>query len=84
MCVNEDEEETIDPQNILDELKNLYSGLYKKRSTKTEQAYMQYLADINPPSLSEENQKQCKGKLTIKETWNSIASVKNGKFDWIF
>ena len=57
MCLNEDEEETTDPQKVLDELKNLYSGLYKKRSTKTEQAYMQYLADINTPNLSEENKK---------------------------
>ena len=40
MYLNEDEEETIDPQNILDELKNLYSHLYNKRSTKTEQTCM--------------------------------------------
>ena len=36
MCLNEDEEETTDPQKILDEFKKFYSGLYKKRSTKTE------------------------------------------------
>ena len=67
MCLNEDEEETTDPQKILDELKNLYSGLYKKRSTKTEQECMQYLANINTPNLSEEKQKQCEGKLTLNE-----------------
>ena len=59
MCLNEDEEETTDRQKILDELKNFYSGLYKERSTKTKQACMQYLADINTPNLSEEKQKQC-------------------------
>ena len=79
MCLKEDEEETTDPQKILDELKNFYSGLYKKRSTKTEQACMQYLADINTPNLSEEKQKQCEGKLTLKEIWDSLVSMKNRK-----
>ena len=67
------------PKKILDELKNFYSGLYKKRFTKTEQACMQYLAYKNTPKLSEEKQKQCEGKLTLKEIWNSFASMKNGK-----
>ena len=34
MFLNEDEKGTTDPQKNLDELKNFYSGLYKKRSTK--------------------------------------------------
>ena len=79
MCLNEDEKETTDPQKLLDELKIFYSGLYKKRSTKAEQACMQYLADINTPNLSEEKQKQCEGKLTLKEIWDSLVSMKNGK-----
>ena len=79
MCLNEDEEETTDSQNILDELKSLYSGLYKKRFTKTEQECIQYLSDINTPNLSEEKQKQCEGKLTLKEIRDSLVSVKNGK-----
>ena len=79
MCLNEDEEETTDPQKILDELKKFCSGLYKKRSTKTEQACMRYLADINTPNLSEEKQQQREGKLIIKEIWDSLASMKNGK-----
>ena len=40
---------------------------------------MQYLADINTPNLSEEKQKQCEGKLTLKEIWDSLVSMKNGK-----
>ena len=40
---------------------------------------MQYLADINTPNLSEEKQKQCEGKLTLKEIWDSLVSTKNGK-----
>ena len=40
---------------------------------------MQYLADIKTSNLSEEKQKQCEGKLTLKEIWDSLASMKNGK-----
>ena len=40
---------------------------------------MQYLVDINTPTQTEEKQKPCEGKLTLKEIWNSLASMKNGK-----
>ena len=39
----------------------------EKKSTKTEQECMLYLEDINTPTLTEEKQKQCEGKLTLKE-----------------
>ena len=40
---------------------------------------MLYLEDINPTTLTEEKQKQCEGKLTQKEIWDSLTSMKNGK-----
>ena len=40
---------------------------------------MLYLEDINTPTLTEEKQKQCEGKLTQKEIWDSLTSMKNGK-----
>ena len=64
MCLNEDEEETTDPQEILEELKNFYSGLYKKKSTKTEQTCMQHLVfcRYKYSQLIRGKTKQCKGK----------------------
>ena len=67
LCLNEENEETTDPKQILDELKQFYSGLYRKKSTKTEQERMLYLEDINTPTLTEEKQKQCEGKLISTE-----------------
>ena len=64
LCLNEENEETTDHKQILDELKQFYSGLYRKKSIKTEQECMLYLEDINTPTLTEEKQKQCEGKLT--------------------
>ena len=78
LCLNEEDEETTDPKQILDELKQFYSGLYGRKSTKTEQECMQYLEDINTSTLTEEKQKQCEGKLKVKEIWDSLASMKNG------
>ena len=37
LCLNEENEETTNPRQILEELKQFYSGLYRKKSTKTEQ-----------------------------------------------
>ena len=63
----------------MDELKQFYSGLYRKKSIKTEEECMLYLEDINTPTLTEEKQKQCEGKLTQKKIWDSLTSMKNGK-----
>ena len=34
LCLNEEDEETTDPKQILDELKQFYSGLYRKSQQK--------------------------------------------------
>ena len=79
LCLKEENDETTDPKQTLDELKQFYSGLYTKKSTKTEQECMLYLEDINTPTLTEEKQKQCDRKLTHKEIWDSLTFMKNGK-----
>ena len=40
LCLNEEDKETTDQRQILDELKQFYSGLYRKKSAKTEQKCM--------------------------------------------
>ena len=62
----------------MDELKNFYSGLYKKRSTKTEQACILPCRYKHSQPIRGK-QKQCEGKLTLKEIWDSLVSMKNGK-----
>ena len=56
----------------------LFRSLQKKVK-KNKQECMQFLEDINTSILTEEKQKQCEGKLTLKEIWDSLASMKNGK-----
>ena len=73
---NNTSEET-DDLVILRELKNFYSSLYKKRSLKTEDECMEYLKNINTPELQDIG--CCEGKLTLKECWEALNSMKNNK-----
>ena len=54
LCLNEEHEETTNPKQILDELKQFYSSHYRKKVNKTEQDCMLHLEDINSPTLTKE------------------------------
>ena len=65
-----------DPKHKRSELKSLYPALYKRRSMKTE---AEYLNSINIPCLTDSDTQSCEGRLTIKECWDALRSVKNNK-----
>ena len=73
---NDTSEET-DDLVILRELKSFYSSLYRKRSLKTESECMEYLGKTNTPKLQDNDIERCEGKLTLKECWEALNSMKN-------
>ena len=75
---NDTSEET-DDLVILRELKSFYSSLHRKRSLKTEDECMEYSGNINTPKLQDNHIERCEGKLTLKECWEALNSMKNNK-----
>ena len=71
--------EVVDDTLILQELKKFYCNLYSRRSVKTEEQCLTYLANINTPKLLENETLQCEGKLTLKECWNALVSMGSNK-----
>ena len=71
--------EETDDLVILRELKSFYSSLYKKRSLKTENDCMEYLKNINTHKVQDNDIGRCKGKITLKECWEALNSMKNNK-----
>ena len=72
-------EELIVPQIIWSEIKSFYSKLYERRSQKTEQECLNFLAELNTPKLSVDDQRLCEGKLTVSEFWNALSAMQNNK-----
>ena len=46
---------------------------------KTETECLEYLNSINIPCLTDSATKSCEGRLTIKECWDALRSMKNNK-----
>ena len=63
----------------MQELKKFHCNLYSRRSVKTEEQCLTYLADINTPKLIENETLQCEGKLTLKECWDDLVSMGSNK-----
>ena len=72
-------EEITDQKKILKEINGFYANLYEKKSPKTEQECLQYLASINTPKLSEVEKESCEGRLTLQNCWDALITMKNGK-----
>ena len=71
--------EVVDDILILQELKKFYCNLYSRRSVKTEEQCLTYLANINTPKLLKNETLQCEGKLTLKECWDALVSMGSNK-----
>ena len=63
----------------MQELKKFYCNFYSRRSVKTEEQCLTYLANINTPKLLENETLQCEGKLTLKECWDALVSMGSNK-----
>ena len=50
-----------------------------RRSMKTEAECLEYLNSINIPCLTDSDTQSCEGRLTVKECWDALRSMKNNK-----
>ena len=75
----ENNSEISEPQEILLHIKEFYSTLYKRRSTKGEEECLEYLKTLKIPKLSDVERGSCEGLLTKKECWNAFQRMKNDK-----
>ena len=60
-------------------VRDFYSKLYTRRSTKTEKECLDYLSRLQIPRLSKTDRDSCEGMLTKKECWEAFNAMKNGK-----
>ena len=76
---NENNEESADSNEILAKMKDFYSNLYKRRSSKSETDCLNYLKNINISKLSTEDMNKCEGRLSKQECWDALQSFGNNK-----
>ena len=77
--ITENNSEISEPQEILLQIKEFYSTLYKCCSTKGEEEYLEYLKTLKIPKLSNVERGSCEGLLTKKECWDAFQRMKNDK-----
>ena len=75
--INSDSQQVSDETEIGQKLKQFYSSLYKRHSNKPVDECMSYLANMNIPRLTDEEQSSCEGKLTENECWITLSSTGN-------
>ena len=75
----ENNPENSEPQEIFLHIKEFYSTLYKRRSTKGEEECLEYLKTLKIPKLSDVGRESCEGLLTKKECWDALQRRKNDK-----
>ena len=63
----------------MSKVRDFYSNLYTRRSTKTEKECLDYLSRFQIPRLSKTDCNSCKGMLTKQECWRALNAMKNGK-----
>ena len=68
-----------DPSSIMSYIKNFYSSLYTRRTSKSVKDCLEYLKNISIPKPTENERDSCEGILTKKECWDALQSMKNNK-----
>ena len=64
---------------IQKEIKSFYQSLYSRKSLKTGKQCLDYLKDINTPKITTWQKKVCEEKLTVKEFFDTLLTMSNGK-----
>ena len=64
---------------VMKQLKKFYSSLYSSKSVKTEKECFDYLADINTPALSEDDETLCDGQITLNEIFGALNNMASNK-----
>ena len=77
--ITENNSEISKPQVILLHIKEFYSTLYKRCSTKGEEECLEYLKTLKVPKLSDVQCESCEGLLTKKQCWDALQKMKNDK-----
>ena len=67
--ITENNSEINRPQEILLHIKEFYSTLYKRHSTKGEEECFEYLKTLKIPKLSDVERESCEGLLTKQSLW---------------
>ena len=60
-------------------LNTYYSSLYARKSIKTEKECLDYLADINSPILTNEEQYLCERQITPVEVFDALSNMQSNK-----
>ena len=68
-----------DQDTIQKDQKKFYSSLYTRKSLKSEKECLEFLADINTPLLSSDNQKVCDTSLTLMELYDALNGMPTSK-----
>ena len=74
-----DNTEMHDQVTIMRKLNTYYSSLYARKSIKTEKECLDYLADINSPILTNEEQHLCEGQLMLVEVFYALSNLQSNK-----
>ena len=77
--ITDNNSEINEPQVILLQIKEFYSTLYKRRSTKGEEECLEYLKTLKIPKLRDVEHESCVSLLTKKEYWDTLQRIKNDK-----
>ena len=75
--ITENSSEISEPQAILLCIKEFYSTLYKRCSTKGEEECLEFLKTLKLPKLNNVECESCEGLLTKKECWDALQRMKN-------
>ena len=78
-CLIEDNKVITDQDTILKDLKKFYSSPYTRKSLKTEKECVEFLADINIPLLSSDNQKVYGTCLMLMELYDALNGMPASK-----
>ena len=78
-CLIENNKIITDQDTIQKDLKKFYSYLYTRKSLKSEKECLEFLADINTPLLSSDNQKVCDTSLTLMELYDALNGMPASK-----
>ena len=60
-------------------IKEFHSTLHKRRSTKDEEEFLEYLKTLKMPKLGDVERESYDGLLTKKECWDALQRMKNDK-----
>ena len=74
-----DNTETHDQVTIMRKLNTYRSSLYTRKSIKTEKECLDYLADINTPIVTNEEQHLCEGQLMPVEVFDTLSNMQANK-----